>query len=94
MRHRFALLAAVMILICFAGTGCGSKANADLMLHLAFDEEGGTTAKDSAKKLQDAEVHYRFTHAAYTENMEPEWRKSGVTKGSLLFDGSSTWLEY
>ncbi len=91
---RCLLLTVFLFMAALTGAACGSKTNPDLMLHLAFDEEGGTAAGDSAKKLQDVEVHYRFTHAAYTQDMEPEWRENGVEKGSLLFDGSSTWLEY
>lgn len=83
------------MLAAVACTGCSnSKKESDVLLHLAFDEKSGLTAKDSAKKVQDAEVHYQFTHAAYMDSLEPEWRESGVVAGSLLFDGSSTYLEY
>ena len=88
-----ALLAA-FALIMITCTGCGKSKESNLMLHLAFNEGSGAAAKDSAENLSDTEVHYRFTHAAYMENREPEWRKNGISKGSLLFDGSSTWLEY
>lgn len=91
--YSYLLIIAVAIL-CFFGTGCGEKKNENLMLHLAFDEGSGTSTSDSAKKLSDTEVHYRFTHAAYMEDREPQWRTKGIEKGSLLFDGSSTWLEY
>lgn len=76
--------------------GCQSKKEQpeNLMMHLAFDEKGGTMAGDSAGKLQDSEVHYLYNHAIYMENQEPGWRDSGVKDGSLLFDGCSTYLEY
>lgn len=95
-RKRFenVLLAALVLVILCGSTGCGGSKNADLLLHLTFDEGSGITAADSTKKVQDAEVHYRYTHAAYMEDREPEWRENGVVKGALLFDGSSTWLEY
>ena len=87
-------LIAAFALIMLTCTGCGKSKESNLMLHLAFNEGSGAAAKDSAENLSDTEVHYRFTHAAYMENREPEWRKNGISKGSLLFDGSSTWLEY
>lgn len=87
-------LVAVMIVLLMSCTGCGKKENANLYLHLAFDEASGTTAKDSAKKAEDAEVHYQYIHAAYMDDRDPQWRKCGIKEGSLLFDGSSTYLEY
>lgn len=39
-------------------------------------------------------MHYLFSHAAYMDDREPQWRESGVEGGSLLFDGCSTYLEY
>lgn len=93
-RNYSCLLIAAVVILCFLGTGCGEKKSADLMLHLTFDEGSGISLSDSAKKLPDTELHYRFTHAAYMEDKEPQWRARGIEKGSLLFDGSSTWLEY
>lgn len=66
----------------------------DLLLHLTFDEKKATGIRDSAGKVQDAEVHYLYNHAAYMDNREPEWRDTGVTDGSLLFDGCSTYVAY
>ena len=88
------VLAAVMTVLLMSCAGCGKKENADLYLHLSFDEASGTTAKDSAKKAEDAEVHYQYIHAAYMDDRDPQWRKCGIKEGSLLFDGSSTYLEY
>lgn len=66
----------------------------NLLLHLAFNESGGTMAADSAGRFPDNEVEYLFEHAAYMENRDPQWRESGVEGGSLLFDGCSTYLAY
>lgn len=93
-KYPCALIAAAIMIMCFLCAGCGKKESDDLMLYLAFDEGKGVLASDSAKKLPDTEVHYRFTHAAYMDDREPQWREKGIAKGSLLFDGSSTWLEY
>ncbi len=81
----------IIIVIC---TGCKNDKNSNLLLHLAFNEKTGTTAADSARKVKDTQVHYQYTHAAYMNNREPEWRNTGVKEGSLLFDGCSTYLEY
>lgn len=85
-----------MLMLLILCTGCQSNPtdSENLMLHLAFDEKGGTMASDRAGKLQDSEVHYLYNHAAYMENQEPEWRDTGVEEGSLLFDGCSTYIEY
>lgn len=64
------------------------------LLYLAFDENGGVEVKDLEGRQGSAKVHYLFNHAAYMENREPEWRTSGVEGGSLLFDGSSTYIDY
>ncbi len=81
----------IIIMIC---TGCKNDKNSNLLLHLTFNEKNGTTAADSARKVKDTQVHYQYTHAAYMDNLEPQWRNTGVKGGSLLFDGCSTYLEY
>lgn len=92
-RKRKTVFLMLLLALCVA---CQSKKEQpeNLMMHLAFDEKGGTMAGDSAGKLQDSEVHYLYSHAIYMENQEPGWRDSGVKDGSLLFDGCSTYLEY
>jgi hypothetical protein len=75
--------------------GCGAQsAKEELLLYLAFDETEGNEASDSAGKVETAEVQYQYTHATYTDAMDPEWRTCGVKDGALLFDGSSTYIEY
>lgn len=86
------LLAAFMVM---ALTACGSDAHKkDLMLHLTFDEGSGVTVKDASGNLPDAEVDYGFTHAAYMDSQEPQWREQGVKGGCLLLDGTSTYVTY
>lgn len=70
------------------------KSSQNLLLHLSFNENGGSEVKDSTGKNENAEVHYLFNHAAYMQNREPEWREVGIEGGSLLFDGCSTYIDY
>lgn len=95
-RKKCMYLAAFLSAFAVLCTGCKSSGSdtENLILHLAFDEKGGTTAADSAGKAQDARVHYLYNNAAYMENKEPGWRESGIEGGSLLFDGCSTYIDY
>lgn len=93
-KRKYGIILAAVLLLAMACAGCGKGEGKDLYLYLAFDETSGNMAEDSAKKLGDAEVHYRYVHAAYMDNREPQWRDCGIEEGSLLFDGSSTYLEY
>lgn len=66
-RKKWLCLATVIFVFAILCTGCkdmGSDADR-LMLHLSFDEKGGTTVADSAGKAQDAEVHYLYNNAAF-----------------------------
>lgn len=85
------LCAAALILCCLAAGTAGAE---DTLLHLTFDEGSGTVVSDASGHLPDAEVQYQYLHAAYTEAMEPEWRRTGIAGGSLLFDGCSTCIRY
>lgn len=86
----------IEVVMCIACSGCGSGAEGseNLLLHLKFDENSGVTVEDSAETAGAEEVKYRYTHAVYTDNKEPQWREAGVNGGSLLFDGNSTYIEY
>lgn len=90
------ILIVLTIALMMTLSACGDKNphRQDLMLHLAFDEGSGTTLKDSAGKMPDVELDYGFSHAAYMENQDPQWRKEGISGGCLLLDGSSTYLNY
>lgn len=66
----------------------------DTILRLTFDEGRGTKVRDATGNLPDGDIEYRFLHAAYTHDMEPQWRGCGVKGGCLLFDGSSTAVVY
>lgn len=89
-------LAAVLSMLVITCTGCKgeSKDSDSLLMHLTFDEKGGTGIADSAGRLQNAEVHYMYNNAAYVDSQEPGWRDAGVEGGSLLFDGCSTYIDY
>lgn len=92
---RTILLAAIAAALVLSLAACGSASHKkDLLLHLAFDEGNGLTVKDSAGKLPDTEMNYEFSHAAYMDNQEPQWRKTGINGGCLLLDGTSTYVSY
>ncbi len=75
--------------------GCSSDPHKkDLLMHLAFDEGGGITVKDSSGNLPDVEMNYGFTHAAYMPAQEPQWRSEGISNGCLLLDGATTYVNY
>ena len=92
------MLATSVILTACGNESAGTKASAinteELLLYLNFDEGSGNQANDASGHLEAAEVNYNFTNAAYTENMDPQWRSSGIEGGSLLFDGNSTCITY
>ncbi len=66
----------------------------DTILRLTFDEGRGAKVRDATGNLPDGDIEYCFLHAAYTRDMEPQWRRCGVKGGCLLFDGSSTAVTY
>ena len=39
-------------------------------------------------------MNYAFTHAAYMDNQEPQWRANSVSGGCLLLDGASAYVSY
>ena len=85
----------LLIILCLTLAGCSDSAHKkDLLLHLAFDEGSGVTVKDSAGKLPDTELSYGFSHAAYMDDQEPQWRSEGISGGCLLLDGTSTFVSY
>lgn len=66
MRLRKIGFAAVSMMMVMIAAGCqgNKKGSGDMLAHFAFDEKGGTVISDSTGNLQDAEVHYLFSHAA------------------------------
>ncbi len=70
------------------------EARGDVLLRLSFDEGAGGALHDESGHLGDAEIRYQYLAPAYTEPMDPQWRKSGVAGGALLFDGASTYAAY
>lgn len=85
---------ALFVLTIMLFTGCSAKGESGLLLHLSFDEGTGTEIQDSAGKAGTATVEYQFTHAAYMDSRDPEWRTEGVSGGCLLFDGCSNYISY
>ena len=65
-----------------------------LLFSISFDEGQGAAVQDGAGRLPDADVQYQYLTPVYTGAMDPQWRETGVENGSLLFDGSSTYIAY
>lgn len=97
MKKRVSMIAAAFLVVVLAVTlaACGSDTHKnDLMLHLSFDEGDGVTVKDASGNLPDVEMNYEFTHAAYMDSQDPQWREDGISGGCLLLDGTSTYVTY
>ena len=94
MKKTICLLLCAVMLLTLAACGASDSHKKDLLLHLSFDEGKGLTVKDSAGKVPDTDLNYEFSHAAYMDNQDPQWRTEGVSGGCLLLDGSSTYLSY
>lgn len=88
----FLLLTGIGILSVIAG--CNNAKSKDLLLYLPFDEGKGVDIIDKSGHTEKAKLEYAFTNALYMENQQPQWRKTGISGGSLLFDGNSTCIEY
>ena len=85
----------LLLLLAALLTACsGDRHKDDLLLHLTFDEGKGLTVKDASGHLPDVDMNYEFSHAAYMENQDPQWRSTGISGGSLLLDGASTYVTY
>ena len=87
------LLLSLLCLVLLLGA-CGKKQEKNLLLHLTFDEGQGTTVKDASGHLPDTELSYAFSHAAYMDDQDPQWRGEGISGGCILLDGTSTYVNY
>ena len=97
MKRLSMIVTVVMAVILMLGlTACGNQDahKKDLMMYLAFDEGSGVTVKDSSGNLPDVEMNYGFSHAAYMDSQDPQWRETGISGGCLLLDGSTTYVGY
>ena len=92
--RKLGLLLALWAALCLTACGGKDSHSKDLLAHLTFDEGSGLTVSDAAGKLPATELNYEFAHAAYMDSQDPQWRSDGISGGSLLLDGSSTYLSY
>lgn len=93
MKLKNTLSALLLVVVLLLTTGCsGQKKN--LMLHLAFDEGKGNQVTDSSGHLEPEKLEYLFTNAAYMPAQDPQWRDKGISGGSILMDGTSTFVSY
>ncbi len=94
MKKILCILCAVLGLAVLLTACSKEKEEKNLLLYLKFDEGKGLTVKDDSGNVPDVEMNYAFSHAAYMESQEPQWRTSGISGGCLLLDGSSTYVTY
>ncbi len=93
MTRKLLIIALACTLLASCGRAETAPGNAPV-LHLAFDEGQGTVVHDESGHMTPADVQYQYLTPAYTDPMEPQWRRTGVAGGSLLFDGCSTFISY
>ena len=91
MKRRIGWLA--LLALCCAML-CAAHADEDPLLYLTFDEGTGASVSDASGRWPEENVEYQYLHAAFADDMEPEWRDAGVVNGALLFDGCSTCIRY
>lgn len=94
MKKILCILCAVLGLAVLLTACSKKKEEKNLLLYLKFDEGKGLTVKDDSGNAPDVEMNYAFSHAAYMESQDPQWRTSGISGGCLLLDGSSTYVTY
>ncbi len=86
---------ALLALVLMIPSVYGEAAEQDhVLLYLSFDEGEGAMVRDRSGHLKDVNIQYQYLSPAYTEKMDPQWRRIGVEGGSLLFDGASTCIAY
>ena len=93
MKKRLSVMLLILTLL-FPSAFAETAQQDDLLLYLPFDEGQGASVQDASGHLNEANVQYQYLAPAYTDSMEPQWRKIGVSGGSLLFDGASTYVAY
>ena len=93
MKKRFLALLLILALLIPAAVAETAQQDA-ILLYLPFDEGQGVSVQDASGHLHETNVQYQYLTPAYTDSMEPQWRKIGVEGGSLLFDGASTYVAY
>lgn len=62
-----------------------------LVTHLSFDEGKGGETKDQVTGKTNP-VEYHLNDGEFQAKQDPLWRKDGISNGTLLFDGYSTWV--
>ena len=84
------LILLVILCLMILPSAVAEPVQEDMLLHLSFDEGSGSVIRDISGHLPDGNVQYQYLAPAWTEPMDPQWRRIGVEGGSLLFDGCST----
>lgn len=92
MKKIIALLLILSLTLTLAA--CGGSHSKDLLLQLSFDEGKGTQVSDASGHLEPETLEYLYTNAVYMDPQEPQWRENGVSGGTVLMDGTSTFVSY
>lgn len=94
MRKTLMFLMALTLAAALTAAGSLCVAENTLLLYLSFDASTGAEIEDESGHLPAADIEYRYLNPTYTAPMGPEWRKAGVSGGTLLFDGASTFIAW
>ncbi|XEC93551.1 GH32 C-terminal domain-containing protein [Paenibacillus tarimensis] len=62
-----------------------------LLGHWKLDESTGAVAAEAVTNTSDP-VSYHLNNGVYQPTQSPMWKSDGVSGGTLLFDGYSTWV--
>jgi beta-fructofuranosidase len=82
----------LVIIMALISANLKQSGEKELTAYWTFDEGKGKLIKDIQGQQEDS-IHYIFNQAKFKPSTEPQWRKTGVAGGALLFDGYSTWIE-
>jgi sucrose-6-phosphate hydrolase SacC (GH32 family) len=85
----------ILLCVLLANAGCRDQEDS-LAAHWTFDDGSGEMLTEKVSG-QTRHIHYVFNREnqplLYKEASDPLWRSAGVSKGALLFDGYSTYIE-
>jgi sucrose-6-phosphate hydrolase SacC (GH32 family) len=95
MKWKLPLIFTLMLVGCTHSTTPTINSDPNLLLHLGFDENQGTTVHDLNNKVPDTTLNYVFNKPVFMDTpIEPSWTNSGIKDGSVLFDGYSNYIRY
>lgn len=95
MKKALLIIITSIVILFFVSCQSQDEYSKSLLLDLSFDETSGNKVHDRSGNLEDATVQYVFSNSQFLpDNQDPQWKKSGVQNGALLFDGYSNFIRY